>query len=189
MEALKNFFNSIELDSSFWVGRWADIEKDPFNLQIEWTENGMTETGDCVIADVRKNFKWTRADCSISAAYLCKILTPSCPNGYSFVPDAGISSCFKITESVSFQDTSQIYPSISTANKMCLMDGTSLAAPGSKLEINALWNWMDYSFIKNHGKISGPEGNFKAFLGIRSFKESTVVEITSKLSDGLTFHY
>ena len=42
------------------------------------------------------------------------------------------SNCFKITEKAAAEDDSnQMFPSISIANKMCLHDGTSLPAPGS----------------------------------------------------------
>ena len=100
--------------------------------QVEWSEDGKDVPGECVIADVEDHFKWRRSECSVTAAYLCELWRPDCPNGYTFVPNAGNTSCFKITEKAAAEDDSnQMFPSISIANKMCLHHGTSLAAPGS----------------------------------------------------------
>ena len=167
-EALKHYLFDIGLTSSFWIGRWADIENDPYSVQVEWAENGKTGAGDCVLADLEDGFKWRRADCSTSAAFLCQVWTPSCPQGYTFLPSAGKSSCFKITEVTGHEEGSLMYPSISTANKMCLADGTSLAAPESKTEIAGVWDWMNTV-------VFDPPGSYKAFMGHRSFKESLTI--------------
>ena len=178
MEALKYYFKDMSLTSSFWIGRWTDVEKDLSSIQVEWAEDGKTTEGDCVIADVNNNFKWTRTDCLQRGAYLCKLWMPKCPKGYTFVPKAGSHSCFKITERVAFTDSSMMYPSISNANKMCLYDGTSLAAPKTQNERLALWDWLGHGFLEKHGKISAPDENFRVYLGIRSFKERLTIPST-----------
>ena len=175
-EALKHFFLDTGLSSSFWIGQWEDVQKDPYHVQVEWSEDGKDAPGECVIADVQDKFKWTRSDCSITAAYLCELWRPNCPNGYTFVPSAGENSCFKITEKTVFEDDSnKMYPSIATANKMCLRDGTSLAAPRSKDQIKTVWDWVGNSFLELHGMLSAPESYYKAFMGFRSFKEKSTI--------------
>ena len=174
-EALKHFFLDIELTSSFWIGKWTDVQKDPYHVQVEWSEDGKAAAGECVVADVENDFKWTRSDCSITAAYLCTIWRPNCPNGYTFVPSAGKASCFKITGKTEYEDSNIKYQSISTANKMCLSDGTSLAAPETKEEIKAVWDWIGRSFLEKHGVVNAPSENFEAFMGLRSFKETLTI--------------
>ena len=93
---------------------------------------GKDVSGGSVITDVGNNFKWRRSECSVTAPYLCELWRPDCPNGYTFVPNAGNTSCFKVTEKAAAEDdTDKMFPSISIADKRCLRDGTSLAAPGS----------------------------------------------------------
>ena len=170
-EALKYYFMNIGLTSSFWIGKWTDIENDPYHVQVEWAKNGKDVSGDCVLADVNDGFKWTRGDCSKSAAYLCQVLSPNCPNGYTFLPKAGKSSCFKITEETGYEEGFLMYPSISTANKMCLADGTSLSAPDSKEEIVAVWDWITYK----NGVASLSRDYYNAFMGLRSFTERLTI--------------
>ena len=43
--ALKMYFGSISLSSSFWIGKWEDIENDIYGKQMEWTDDGKTAAG------------------------------------------------------------------------------------------------------------------------------------------------
>ena len=187
-EALKAYFQSISLSNSFWIGKWEDIEKDVFKDQMQWTTDGQTATGDCVMAQQSDDFKWTRTDCGSSAASFCEAKSPKCPPGYYWIPEAGLESCYKFKSGTGVTVGTNMAQSISTANKACMDEGTSLAAPDTDDKLGAVAGWLTNNDIMLHGDWEDKGDTPRLFLGYRWFRQS---EVKNGICPGCTWqdHY
>ena len=172
-EALKNYFSSISLSESFWIGKWDVVGDNVYSAQVEWATDGKTVSGDCVMANKDDGFKWTRTDCTANAAYFCEARPPKCPPQYIWIPEAGLNSCYKFMPHVGHHDTdnNKMEQSISTVNKACMADGTSLAAPDTDTQLTALATWLQYSDRVIHGDYQDRGNTPRLFLGYRFFKQ------------------
>ena len=168
---MKLYFQDTSLSKSFWIGKWVDIENNPYRNQVEWTADGQTTAGDCVMADVADGFKWTRTDCGADAAYFCEAREPKCPPHYIWIPGAGVNSCYKLSPAVGHVLNDKMEQSISTANKACMKDGTSLAAPDTDDKLTALANWLKFNDRMLHGDWQDKGDSPRLFLGYRFFKQ------------------
>ena len=160
---------SLSSTKSLWIGKWGDVEADLYSYVVEWTDDGMTVSGDCVIASASDGFKWKRTNCDADAAYFCQPRRPNCPLGYIWIPGAGPTSCFRFLPAVGYRDTAnnKMEQSISTANKVCLDDKTSLAAPDTEQQLTNLAEWLKYSDRIIHGHHEDQGDTPKLFLGYR----------------------
>ena len=170
-EGLKNYFSSISLSQSFWIGKWDDVKDNAYSAQMEWATDGQTASGDCVMANKDDGFKWTRTDCATNAAYFCEARPPKCPLQYIWIPEAGLNSCYKFMPHVGYKDSNKMEQSISTVNKACMNDGTSLAAPDTDTKLTALATWLKFSDRMIHGDYQDRGATPRLFLGYRFFKQ------------------
>ena len=166
------YFASISLANSFWIGKWDDIKDDAYSVQVAWTPDGQTAAGDCVVASKDHDYNWTRTDCSSDAAYFCEAREPKCPPQYIWIPNAGLDSCYKLLPNVGYEQNGKMEQSISTVNKACMSEGTSLAAPDSDIKLGALATWLAFSDRMLHGDWQDKGASPRLFLGYRFFKQS-----------------
>ena len=139
---------------------------------IDWTEGGKNASGDCVRASM-SNFKWSRAGCNENAIFLCmqKKLKGECSAGYSKLVGKH-SSCVKLTSDIGGpQVGGKKYPSISTANKICMAEGTSLAAPETADDRRSLADWVKKQSIPLSGVVS-QVSPYRAYLGLRYYMKT-----------------
>ena len=172
-EAVKLFLTEKQASGNFWVGNWSEIEANVLVAEtVDWAVGGKNASGDCVMASL-SDFKWTRASCDQNAVFLCmqKKLKGECRPGYSKLVGKH-SSCVKLTSEISGPVVgSKRYPSISTANKICMADGTSLAAPESAADRTSLVDWVKKQSIPLTGVVS-QVSPYRAYLGLRYYKKT-----------------
>ena len=107
-EGIKIYLANVTATSSIWVGRYADLLGEAVSVDEMWSEGGKDAEEDCVKADQTDGYKWKRVPCLDTATYICAAKGPSCPPGYTWVPDAGTSSCFKLSdETINLERVSQ----------------------------------------------------------------------------------
>ena len=95
-----------------------------------WSVGGKDIQEDCVKADQTDGYRWKRVPCSDTATYLCEPKKPPCPADYVWLPNVRTDSCFKLDDETEYKnENGQLFSSITTANKICLDDGTRLATP------------------------------------------------------------
>ena len=124
---------------SFWVGKYEDIKNYPITADNMWSDGGQDITEDCVMADKADNWKWKRVACSASASHFCEPKKADCPDGYSSIGAIGDAKCFRNSGFATVdQNNNQVISSHTTANKICLDDGTRVAAPETDAERDAL---------------------------------------------------
>ena len=172
-EAVKYFLAENGNTEPFWVGRWEDVEGNIFlGETISWADGGKDAGGSCVVADPI-DLKWSRAGCDTQALFLCMQKakgTHSCPAGY--IPMEGKhKSCYRISTDIRGPEVGgSFYASISTANKICMEDGASLAAPESGNDRDDLAAWVKHQGIPLTGTVS-IDPSFKAYTGLRYYKK------------------
>merc|ERR1711879_564248 len=113
----------------------------------------------------------TRTECATNAAYFCEARPPKCPLQYIWIPEAGLNSCYKFMPHVGYKDSNKMEQSISTVNKACMNDGTSLAAPDTDTKLTALATWLKFSDRMIHGDYQDRGATPRLFLGYRFFKQ------------------
>ena len=153
----------------FWIGKLKDVDI-LAKPNTDWSPNGRDATKDCVIADSTNEYKWKSTDCTSLGTYLCEGTTPDCPTGYTHLPNAGPNknSCFKINSGGQLT-AGKITTSISTAESLCMEDGTRLATP-TKSDEQGLRDWFNYF---PDCKYTGELGRMtNLWLGYRHFKQS-----------------
>ena len=174
-EAARHFFIGKDNATDFWVGKYDELTKNMFVYEtVSWADGGKEATGDCVVAEAAEGYKLKRTACSATALFLCQAATSSvtCPSGYSSVPGLSSTSCLRITNPITDNcQPGSVYPSISTAVKMCLTEGTSLAAPQTAGDITALATWAQLQKIPLTGDTTA-DSPFKAFIGLRHFLQA-----------------
>ena len=170
-EAVKYFLAEKGNTEPFWVGKWEAVEANIFlSDTISWADGGKDASGSCVVADPA-SLEWSRADCNTQALFLCmQSKDASCPSGYAPL-NGKHKSCFRISSDISGPEVGgNIHASISTANKMCLEDGASLASPETADDREALVSWFKQQGIPLSGVVS-VESSFKAFTGLRFYRK------------------
>ena len=172
-EAVKIFLTEKGASGNFWVGNWTDVEANMIVTEtIDWAEGGKDVSGDCVLASM-SDFKWTRASCDESSLFLCeqkKEETSDCRSGFTKL-EGKHPSCVKLTSDISASKGSKKYASISTANKMCIAEGASLAAPETSADRSTLAQWVTDQSIPLTGVVSHVSP-FRAFIGLRYYKKT-----------------
>ena len=127
-------------------------------------------SSDCIIAEAANNYNKKTVPCSSQASYLCEAWSPPCPDGYTWVSDAGNASCFRV-RSGGYKPTSLYWHSVTTAEKICMEDGTRLASPDLEMSFSRVM-----SFLKNHNALFEAAGEYLTFyqfwLGYRKQKQS-----------------
>ena len=125
---------------------------------------------DCVIADsTNSSFNQKTVSCSSQASYLCEAWRPPCPDGYTWVPRSGNASCFRV-RSGGYQSASLYWHSITTAEKICMEDGTRLSSPDQDSQYTAVRNWL-FSY-KPYMEVSGDSASTLVWSGYRKLKQS-----------------
>lgn len=174
---LRIYASEISSQKPVWIGlhyngsAWLDPEGDVFpDNDGNWIEGSQSGTGNCIIMDPLNGYKWKKVDCdSTTASYLCQLRQPKCPDGYVWLSTKSQSSCFKIHDKIT-QDSSSgtQMPSLYTANKLCLEDGTKLAMPESIEDMNSLKEFFRSSIPLFKGK---KYHKYSAYLGLQQLKQ------------------
>ena len=171
-EAVKYFLAEKGNTEPFWVGRWEDVEANVFLSEtISWADGGKDKSGSCIVADP-VDLKWSRTSCNNPALFLCMLpKDASCPKGYTPI-EGKHKSCYRISTEISGPEVAggNVHASISTANKICMEDGASLASPESAVDRDALVFWAQQQGIPLTGIVS-VSSPFKAFTGLRFYKK------------------
>jgi len=171
-EAVKYFLAEKGNTEPFWVGRWEDVEANVFLSEtISWADGGKDKSGSCIVADP-VDLKWSRTSCNNPALFLCMLpKDASCPKGYTPI-EGKHKSCYRISTEISGPEVAggNVHASISTANKICMDDGASLASPESAVDRDALVFWAQQQGIPLTGIVS-VSSPFKAFTGLRFYKK------------------
>ncbi len=120
------------------------------------------------MADVADSFYNTIVPCSSQASYLCQAWTPPCPEGYTWVPNAGNASCFRLRTGGYYQSSSY-WNSITTADKICAEDGTRLTSPDNPLPDNmAIVEWLKMFSIR---EFTGDSSVSQLWFGFRKISQ------------------
>ena len=129
---------------------------------------GRRSATDCIVADSTNSFKPITVPCSSQASYLCEAWSPPCPDGYTWIARAGNASCFKIN-SGGYKAASFYWQSITTAEKLCMEDGTRLSSPDTLPGYSAVRNWLGFClpFMETSSDIVIP-----SWLGYRKINQS-----------------
>lgn len=82
-------------------------------------------------------------DCYSTAEHICSLRAPSCPDGYTWIPETG-SSCFKVVTAGSYTDaaSSATYSPVQNMEAVCNEEGTRLAHFTTEEEGKALVAWL-----------------------------------------------
>jgi hypothetical protein len=173
-EGLKALASTEASGKSFWVGKWPEVEGGPLDLPHLWQAGGRAAVADCVLADKAQGFLLKRVACTEAATTFCKARPPSCPPGYTWLPDGGKSSCFRLADNTMFITPNTDYvasASISTAHKVCKDDDTRLATPRTTAEIDALKKFVQIQDVQVTGRADS-ERQMKVWLGLQYFRQS-----------------
>jgi len=107
--------------------------------------------------------------CSSQASYLCEAWSPPCPDGYTWVPQAGNASCFRVRTG-GYYTASQYWQSITTAEKTCMEDGTRLASPDVQTQYLAARDWLMVNGGQNEA--TGDSSILQYWQGYRKINSS-----------------
>ena len=144
----------------------------------DWADGGLDTSLDCVIADASDDYKWKSAACSETAEYLCELSHVPCPEGYEYAHTAGprSKSCFKIVSGGEYDNNGKWFNSITTAESLCMEDGTRLAAPPKTNNRDFLIDWLKARnpFLRFTGdpEPAGGARDERFWLGFRPFQHS-----------------
>ena len=167
---LKSYLLNVSSSSSLWVGKFSDLQGKPVDVNGVWADGGVDAEEDCIIADQGDAFLWKRVPCSDTATFICEAKPPSCPVGYSWIPQAGESSCFKMHSRTETEDANSVkWSSIMTATKMCLAEGTRLATPATVQQVEALSDF--FKILKKRSFGGKATDDFNVWLGIQYFHQ------------------
>ena len=158
----------------FWIGKLTDIAQLSEKI-TNWADGGRDDSLDCVIADPNDEFRWKSKSCTASAIFFCEASQPQCPPGYIWVSDAGPNSqsCFKIANGGEFNvANNKFIDSITTAEAICLEDGTRLAAPESLIQRKALVAHLERQDLFYTGHSDTGDRIEDYWMGYRPFKHS-----------------
>ena len=158
----------------FWIGKLSDVALLSEKV-TNWAEGGRDDNLDCVIADSSDGYRWKSKACSDTATFLCQAAQPSCPDGYSWVSDGGPNSksCFKISSGGQFvPNSANFINSITTADTLCMEDGTRLAAPESSIQRSQLVAWLDNRDLRYTGNLDTEPRIEDYWMGYRPFRHS-----------------
>ena len=178
-EGIKIYLGNVSSTSSIWVGKYADLEdEEPMGLEDLWSEGGQDANEDCVKADQTDDYRWKRVPCSDTATYICEAKSPDCPPGYNWVPDAGTSSCFKLSDETESTDARGVmWSSINTGHKICMDEGTRLATPTTDSEVAALAEFMRTLDILATGD-QAADRHTNVWMGLQYFKQELTIPAT-----------
>ena len=176
-----NAYLSDVSSGNFWIGKLSDIDLLPKKVK-SWADGGRDPSKDCVVADSSDEYKWKSEACTSVASYLCEASGPTCPLGYTWVPNAGprSKSCFKIGNGAESNENyldEKFYNSITTAETSCMEDGTRLVSPENLVHRDWLIEWLETNQDLRFSGYSDSDTRIERYyLGIRPFEHSKTKE-------------
>ena len=88
------------------------------------------------------SYKWVATDCFQARPFYCMAKAPSCPKGYTWLPQLG-RSCVKLTGVSGIKYGNATLFEQPRARQACAREGTRLAHPTTQADLAVISGWFD----------------------------------------------